>query len=282
MPAACGLACEGCEFLEKGLRLVGDGCVAGTDPKAPEKLEEIEQKAQYSRKLQETLGLDGSPVAVTITEEPPTGLGYLKRKATPCMMIQMARRGSFFYCSGDRILCSGRAHLGIGKSPIRKLDDFLVRKEKLFGSKGAARKLLDTAKNWAPQQGTYVAFSPLERAILTPNVVLIIGTPAQISRIIFLNAFDTGEIEAIHSEPLCSGAIAAPITTARIGISFLDVSCRIFGRYRPEEMVVGVPYQRLPPIIDSIDLSIAGTAKPARFLRLVGTMLQRRVPDGSR
>ena len=38
MPSACGLACEVCGFLEKGLCPVG-GCVPGTDPKAPEKLE---------------------------------------------------------------------------------------------------------------------------------------------------------------------------------------------------------------------------------------------------
>lgn len=39
MPAACGLACEVCGFQDKGICFVGDGCVAGTDPKAPEKLE---------------------------------------------------------------------------------------------------------------------------------------------------------------------------------------------------------------------------------------------------
>jgi hypothetical protein len=38
MPAACGLACEVCGFLLAGSCPLG-GCVAGTDPKAPEKLE---------------------------------------------------------------------------------------------------------------------------------------------------------------------------------------------------------------------------------------------------
>ena len=40
MPAACGIACEVCGFLEKGFCPVG-GCVAGTDEKAPEKLEKF-------------------------------------------------------------------------------------------------------------------------------------------------------------------------------------------------------------------------------------------------
>ena len=40
MPSACGLACEVCGFPEKKLCPI-DRCVAGTDPKAPEKLEKF-------------------------------------------------------------------------------------------------------------------------------------------------------------------------------------------------------------------------------------------------
>jgi hypothetical protein len=38
MPATCGLACEVCGFPDKGLCPI-DRCVAGTDPRAAEKLE---------------------------------------------------------------------------------------------------------------------------------------------------------------------------------------------------------------------------------------------------
>jgi hypothetical protein len=39
MPGVCGLACEVCGFQTKGVCPLGDGCVAGTDPRAPGKLE---------------------------------------------------------------------------------------------------------------------------------------------------------------------------------------------------------------------------------------------------
>lgn len=250
--------------------------------KVSEQPEELELKRWYSTKLQKTLGLDGSPVAMAIVSELPGGLGHLQYKATACMMIQIARRGLAFCSSGDGILCGGRANLGVGESPIRKLDEFLVRSEKLFGSTAAARRLIDSAKKHAARQGRHLAFSPLEKASFPPDVVLFIGTPAQISRIIFLDAFETGDIEALHGEPLCSGAIATPISTGKIGISFLDMACRQFGRYKPEEMIVGVPYLRLSHIVDSIDLSSAGTARPDLLLRLAGTLLRRRVPSDSR
>ena len=37
----------------------------------PERVEQIEQNARYTKKLQETLGLDGSPVAVALSDNSP-------------------------------------------------------------------------------------------------------------------------------------------------------------------------------------------------------------------
>jgi uncharacterized protein (DUF169 family) len=244
-------------------------------------LEEIEPKSQRFAKLIKALEFDGSPVAVAIIPELPVGMAPLQYRATACIMVQIARRGAAFYSSGKDILCGGRANLGMGQSPIRKLDDFLVRREKIFGTKAAADELIGSAIKKAPNQGKYLAFSPLEKASFTPDVVLFIGTPVQVSRIIFLNAFETGLIDTLHGEPLCSGAIAAPITSGKIGVSFLDMACRFFGRYKPEEMVVGVPYHRLSHIVNNLDLSSAGTARPSAFLRIAGSWLRKRVPDGT-
>ena len=226
-------------------------------------------RANISSQLRETLELDGSPVAVAIMPEPPEGLRQWRRRATLCMMIQSARRGVAFYCLGGNLACGGRAHLGIAESPIRDLEEFLVRREKIFRSRAAARRMLDSVRKRAPGLGKYIAFSPLERVVFTPDVVLFIGMPLQIGRIIFLDAFDTGEIDTVHGEPLCSGAIAVPITMGKIGISFLDIACRAFGRYECEEMVAGVPYQRLARIVANLEQSVAGTARPNFILRLL-------------
>ena len=252
-----------------------------TEPAQNEDEGATQQRADYSARLKDTLELDGSPVAVAILLEAPTELKWWRRKATACMMIQIARRGLSFYCSGESIVCGGRAHLGLGESPVRDLEDFLVRKEKLSGTRLAARKMLQRTKERAPRAGKYLAFSPLEKVSFNPDVVLFVGTPLQVSRIIFLDAFETGEIDTVHGEPLCSAVIATPITTGKIGISFLDMACRRFGRYKPEEMVIGVPYVRLPRLIKAIELSIAGNAKPDLFLRMAGSLLRRRVPKSS-
>jgi len=130
-------------------------------------------------------------------------------------------------------------------------------------------KSYDDSENPATLLSQIVKELTLEKAVFVPDVVLFVGTPLQISRIIFLDAFETGEIDTVHGEPLCSGVIAVPITTGKIGISFLDIACRAFGRYKPEEMVAGVPYQRLTRMVASLDRSIAGTAQPNFLLKLL-------------
>jgi uncharacterized protein (DUF169 family) len=230
---------------------------------------------EYSRKLKEVLKLQGSPVAVAFMPERPPDLKKARGRGTVCVMIQRARMGRSFYCSGNNIICGGRIHLGMSQSIGINLEDFLVKTEKIAASEVAAKRLLGLNKSRAPDKlGEYLVFAPLEGTIFTPEVVLFVGTPLQISRIIWLDVYQTGQINTIHGEPLCSGVIAAPISRGKIGVSFLDMACRSLGRYKPEEMIIGVPHNRLERIVDSIDKSIGGKAKPSPIIRFLPRVIK--------
>jgi uncharacterized protein (DUF169 family) len=231
------------------------------------------EKAYYSLILKDNLGLDGNPVAVRIADDNPQGFKKWRRKTTLCTLIQNARNGPSLYCPGESIICNGGVHVGIGNSPRWDREDFLFRREKIVGSKNAARRMLALATEQSLQISKFIIFSPLMDADFQPDVVVFVGTPLQISRILFLDAYDTGEINTLHKEPLCSGVISVPKATGSIGISFLDMSCRSFGNYKPEEMAIGVPYHRIPKIVENIDHSVAGTAKSSLPLRLLPRLL---------
>ncbi len=231
------------------------------------------ENADYSLKLKNNLGLDGNPIAVRITYDNPQGFKKCQPKITLCMLIQRARKGLSLYCPGENIICNGGVLVGIGNPPIWDCEDFLFRREKIVGSKIAARKMLALATVQSLQLGKYIIFTPLMKADFQPDVVVFVGTPLQISRILFLDAFETGEIDTLHKEPLCSGVISAPKATGKIGLSFLDMSCRSFGHYKPEEMAIGVPYYRIPKIVGNIVHSVAGTAKSSLPLRLLPRLL---------
>jgi uncharacterized protein (DUF169 family) len=244
-----------------------------------EQIDENEEKAYLSTKLKNVLELDGNPIAISITSDKPQGFEKWQRRVTLCMLIQSARRGLSLYCPGENIICNGKVHVGIGNSPSWDLEDFLVRREKIVSSKTAARRMLDLAKVHSSELKKFIILSPLMKANFHPDVVVFVGTPFHISRILFLDAFRTGEINTLHREPLCSGVIATPIVTRQIGVSFLDMSCRSFGQYKPEEMAIGVPYHRVSKIVENIDHSIAGTAKSSFLLRLLPRILN---SNGSR
>jgi uncharacterized protein (DUF169 family) len=235
----------------------------------------------FSNELRNILELEGSPVAVAFSREPPSQVPQAIHGITVCMMLQNARYGRTFWASGKKIICGARAHLGMGQTPVPFIEDFLVRQEKLFHSREAARNLLTNIKKTAPSLGNHVIFSPLENANFTPDVVVFVATPAQISRVLYLDAFKTGDFDIAHQEPLCAGSIAIPATSNRIGISFLDIACRYFGKYRPEEMTVGVPFTRLLLILENIKRSAAGSAKQSKFVKIAGNFLRRRVSEVS-
>lgn len=234
----------------------------------PKEVDKQQVGAYFSRQLQKTLSLDGSPVAVAISAEPVERLREWRRKATLCMMIQSARQGASFFCPGSSIFCGGGEHIGIGKSSAPDIINSLVDNERLVASKAAAEKRIEEVKHRVPQKGNFISLSPLEKAPFIPQAVVIAGTPLQISRIVHLDAFETGIIDAVYGEPLCSAVIATPITTGKPGLSLLDITCRGFGRYPAEEMAIGIPYGRLKRIVDSIEESSSGNRRP-EFLEKV-------------
>lgn len=235
----------------------------------PEEVDKQEIREYFSKQLQKALALDGSPVAVTITAEPVEHLREWRRRASLCMMVQSARQGASFFGPGSNILCGGGDHIGIGKSSAPDIINSLVEKERLVASKTAAVKRLEQVRQRTPQKGSFISLSPLEKTTFIPQAVVITGNPFQISRIVHLDAFETGIIDVIYGEPFCSAVIATPITTGKPGMSLLDMTCRGFGRYRAEEMSIGIPYGRLRRIVDSIAESSAGNAKPEFLERLL-------------
>ena len=112
------------------------------------------------------------------------------------------------------------------------------------------------------RMGQYAAFAPLEKANFDPDVVTFIVVPLQAMRLLFLEAFHTGTYDISHMEPMCSGALATPHSTGKVGISFLCPGSRQTSGYSPAVMGVGVPYTTLQRIVSAIPHAHMGAASP--------------------
>jgi len=219
---------------------------------------------QWSDKLKEALGLGSNPVAITYTNTPPE---VQSRKQWACGALKKAAEGDVICLGAENSSCPGGSwHLGL-KPPenLEVIAKFLVDGEKLFSSPAAVYRM-NTSTNAKPPSGMkYVVFSPLERAELCPDAVVFLCNPEQASRLVNLACYLDGvALECEPSGSLCMSAIAYPVATGRVNVTFGDITARKLQRYDPGVVFVSIPYTVMRDVMYSLDKCSAGTAEVDR------------------
>ncbi|HVO76518.1 MAG TPA: DUF169 domain-containing protein [Candidatus Bathyarchaeia archaeon] len=219
----------------------------------------------YSEELRSLLGLEGSPVAVTFSMEPAEGAAGGKCRV--CDAFLKARDGATIDLTAATSSCMGGTwFLGLGAPPTgdadKALKDFLVNGEKLFSSLATIcrSRILSTP----PPTGIadHVVFAPLGLAKLRPDLVLFVCNAEQASRLVTLDMFDTGVPPRIEmSGATCHQAVGYPVGTGELNVSLMDFTSRRSKGYMASDLIVTIPYHRMPGVMRSIDLCTAGRAK---------------------
>jgi uncharacterized protein (DUF169 family) len=231
---------------------------------------------KYADELRALLGLEGGPVAVTYSMEPLPG--GLKGKHRVCDAFVKVRDGATIVLSASNSACSGGTwYLGLGAPPSgeddRALKEFLVKGEKLFSTVAAFQRARSLSTPPPTGLADYVIFAPLGTAPLRPDLVLFICNAAQASRLVTLDMFDTGIPPKIEmSGATCHQAVGYPVSTGELNVSLMDYTSRRSKAYKAADLIVSIPYHRLPGIMRSIDGCTAGRAKfevPARMRRSI-------------
>jgi len=228
---------------------------------------------EYSRQLKDVLGLRGSPVAIAYSDRPAKDGGEHYRV---CGAIPSSRDGAVISLAQRNCSCRGApGHLGLGPPATGLVEllhcGFLAHGERLWQSLGDARRVRQHMSKQAPSPqgfGDYLVFSPLERAEIEPDLVLFLCNPEQACRLTALARYREGLLPPNEMEgSLCWSAIAYPFVTGNINITLGDSSARRIEHWDPWELIVSVPADKLHGIVDSIDRSAAGSARPAWRLK---------------
>ncbi|PKM79941.1 MAG: hypothetical protein CVU89_15875 [Firmicutes bacterium HGW-Firmicutes-14] len=222
----------------------------------------------YAKQLKEVLGLDGSPVGVAFSDK-PAGNGK-DGKIMPCTAFyQAARKGATFNICAENCTCpGGSTSLGLAAlSPERaaRVKKFLIEGEK-FSSCNASFFRSRALSQSQPPLGVskYVVIGPLEEFEFKPDLVLFLCNPAQASRLVVLSTFETGiPLQAQLNNSTCGGAVAYPLSTGRVNVTFLDPSSRhLVKGYKDSDLIYSAPFFYVRSIVESIPLCTAGTAEP--------------------
>jgi uncharacterized protein (DUF169 family) len=222
---------------------------------------------KYADEIRELLGLEGSAVAITYSMD--AAPNALKGKHRVCDALIKARDGATIDLTASTSACGGgTSSLGLGERPKpgteedRSLKDFLVNGEKLYCS--VATFYRSQALSSPPPFGMaeHVILEPLGQAKRRPDAILFICNAEQASRLVQLDMYDTGIPPKVElSGATCHQAVAYPVSTGELNVSFMDFTSRHIKKFKPSDLLVTVPYHRFLGIMRSIDHCTAGRAR---------------------
>lgn len=219
----------------------------------------------FAKTLTETLKLQNHIVAITYTYDDIADSSGKPCRA--CTALMKAHSGTTVVLTADNSACGGGTwHLGLGDPPSgeagKALRNFLVHGEKLACSYATFHRMMALTSPPPKDIADHVVFAPMDTMQLEPDIAVFIVNAEQACRLLTLYSYFTGK--APKTEMMGSGchmAIAYPLVSGEMNVSFSDWTARPMMKMQPEELIVSVPYYLLPGIIEAIPRCTAGTAE---------------------
>jgi uncharacterized protein (DUF169 family) len=215
---------------------------------------------KWSDRLKKALKLDTDPIAVTFAGAPVLGTPSPQGKVSVCQALKKASEGEAVTITAETCGCpGGLTNLGLGQMPAQgreRLVDFLVKKEKVYYSRVAIYR---GQQSVLPPLGmaSHVFFSPLSSAAALPDIVVFIGKPGSLQRLIsFAGYWEGGSLKAELSGPACRTGITYPIVTGEIGLSLLDFGARRLAGFAEDQLLVAVPLHRMMGILEALEQGV--------------------------
>lgn len=236
----------------------------------------------YSLVLKQLLSLEFSPVALSCIKG--SLIKNPEKKVRVCRAILEAGKGETIQLDKMNNACFGAAwHMGFHsiKDPkiMGMIKKFVVEGEKLFCSYHALDTLMSQMEDSPDNSGSYFLLSPLEKAQFAPDLVIFIVNAESACRILTLVTFLDGIMPKIKiGGPTCRMSIIYPLLTGEVNISFYDYTARKMCNLEKDKLIISIPYNKIPKIIDAIEKCSAGTAKiefPPEFRQFLQNRLNK-------
>jgi len=172
-----------------------------------------------------------------------------------CQGIGLARRYGWVIAMGvDDMLCPPGA-ITLGFLPAK--DKFLDGSSKVppwINDQEVRAKIMQNMPRFAEGKYSHLLAAPLERAGFEPQVILVYGNPAQISRLIQANTVATGEPSNSTSAGAlaCASEITKPILTDQCQYIVAGGGNRIMAGVQDDEVSFSLPISRAEAIVGGL------------------------------
>ncbi|HOS82468.1 MAG TPA: DUF169 domain-containing protein [Methanolinea sp.] len=220
---------------------------------------------EASAVLVKSLGLKNSPVAIRLAmgkEEIPAGMEKLDGTIRHCQMVNLARKeGRVFYATVENHECMGGAWaLGLRQiTETLKNGQFYFKLGK-FESTAACKRTIDRIPHVESGSTYATLYAPLEKTNFSPHLILVIAEARAMLKLAQATLFRLGgritsEFSGIQS--VCADACAQTFLSGKANYSLGCDGSRKFSGIEDGEMVMGLPVEMLPEIVDAVRIVTA-------------------------
>jgi len=223
------------------------------------KTKELENNKYFSKEIKNDLNLKLNPVAIKFIsdiENIPKNIYKLEENMRHCEMIQKASHGDIFYSTANEQMCKGGSStLGLEETPKKIASGEFYYELGRFISLDSAKNTLDSIPK-IDFQSYGILYSPLEKAVFIPDVVVIIANPAQAMRISQAIVYELqGRVETDFSgiQSVCADAVAEPFINKRPNITLGCSGSRQYADIKDEELIIGLNSESLAPIVNALN-----------------------------
>ena len=215
--------------------------------------------------LKNYLKLSGSPVAFRFApkkEDIPAGMQELDKTIRHCSMVGLARKeGRIFYSTAGKHECNGGAWaLGLREiTDSLKSGDFYFKLGK-FESSAACKRTIDRVPHLSTLETYATLYAPLEKTPFDPQIVLMVANPWVMLKLAQSVLFRVGgRINAQFAgiQSVCSDACAQTYLNGQVNFSLGCDGSRKFSGIEDGEMVIGIPAELIPEIVESLKVVAA-------------------------
>lgn len=215
--------------------------------------------------LKNYLKLSGSPVAFRFApkkEDIPAGMQELDKTIRHCSMVGLARKeGRIFYSTANKHECNGGAWaLGLRElTESLKTGDFYFKLGK-FESSAACKRTIDRVPHLQALETFATMYAPLEKTPFDPQVILIVASPWAMLKLAQSVLFRLGgriNAEFAGIQSVCSDSCAQTYLNGQVNFSLGCDGSRKFSGIEDGEMVIGIPAELIPEIVESLKVVAA-------------------------
>lgn len=226
---------------------------------------------QLAEKLVKYLGLKYEPVAVKVLKkgEPmPEGYSEPDKNLRHCQSIMKARKGESFIIPADKHACVvGASSLGIIPTPEKVASGEFHHNLGMFDSVEAAAEMIGKRPKFEPESRVATVVGPLKDAKVDPDVVILVDRPETIYWIIPASTYHKGgraNFSSAAFQATCADTTILPNLTGEINISLGCFGCRKATDIENDEMLVGIPFNKLEEIVNVLEKLYEGPMPKAR------------------